>query len=87
MANSPEPYRDFDSGGGPSLSNNKDNHTALVFSLVALLVALIGLVIGAVSLAQKGTYNYNISGFSSGKCTYLQQNLCHGQTRLLGGER
>ena len=70
MANSPEPYRNFESGGVPSSSNNKENHTAsIVFSLVALLVALIGVVIGAVSLSQRGTYNYNISGISSGKCS------------------
>ena len=37
-----------------------DNTLPLVFSFIVGLFAVIALVLGAVSLSQNGTYNYNI---------------------------
>ena len=37
-----------------------DNTLPLVFSFIAGLLAVLAVVLGAISLSQNGTYNYNI---------------------------
>ena len=41
-------------------SDRGDNTLPLVFSFITALIAVIALVLGAVSLSQNGIYNYNI---------------------------
>ena len=70
-----------------AVTNN--NTVSVVFSLVALLVAVIAIVIGVVSLAQRGTYNYNIvgGGNSAGKTFSFEFILVAGGMGSFGGHK